>query len=151
MPSLDALHARIISHPDNAAVLALLEVADSLPAHLRAWDGGASFDEGGQVFLNKWSASLPDDCKYSLSIHNLLVEPITGRVFAFHWGRFTFVARVDLERAGLKDEPRLRVGLTLDDHVDFRALGPGWVLLNNFIEDEAEQLEWAHALATRSR
>jgi len=148
MPSL---LEKVLTNEDNAKVLRFLGLGPSSDvARFGPWSTeGSGFDEGGGVFFEDYGKHLPETVKYCLDIHNVMVNEENGRIFAVHFGRFTFIFRCDFSRAGVANTDRLRVGYTLDDAIDIRELGDAWALLNHFHEDEAEQLVWAYALSSR--
>ncbi|MFY0533195.1 hypothetical protein [Nannocystis pusilla] len=145
----DALRDRVFAHPDNAAVLAWLEAEPSV--QLKRGTDGYGYDEGATVFFWEWGRSVPEDAKFDLSYHHLMIHPVTARIFAFQHGRFTFVLRRDWARAGEVPEEDARVGYTLDASVDFSELGDPWCLLNGRVGegDEGDELLWAWELAGR--
>ena len=71
----------------------------------------------------------------------MLINPINGLIFAFQWGRFTFMFRCDFEKSDIANTDSIRVGNTLDAAVDFRVLGENWALLNTFWEEQKEQFK----------
>lgn len=146
---LEALRDRVFAHPDNAAVLAWLEAQPSDP--LKPGTNGYGYDEGAGVFFWEWGRRVPEDAKFDLSYHHLMIHPVAARIFAFQHGRFTFVLRRDWARAGKVPDEDARVGYTLDDSVDFSDLGDPWCLLNGKVDegDEEDELLWAWELAGR--
>lgn len=146
---LDALRDRVFAHPDNAAVLAWLEVEPSV--RLEPGSNGCGYDEGAGVFFWKWGRRVPEDAKFDLSFRHLMIHPVTARIFAFQHGRFTFVLRRDWARAGEVPAEDARVGCTADAHVDVSDLGDPWCLMNDHVDEGAEEteLQWAWELAGR--
>lgn len=143
----EALRDRVFAHPDNAAVLARLEAEPS--DRLARGTDGYGYDEGAGVFFWQWGRQVPDDAKFDLSYHHLMIHPVTARIFAFQHGRFTFVLRRDWARAGEVPDEGARVGYTLDASVDFSGLGDPWCLVNGRVDDEESELVWAWELAGR--
>lgn len=132
---------RVRSHPANARILAWLGVAPSASAPIEPWvDHG--FDQGAQTLFDRHAAALPTTTRYSISCHAVLVHPDTAVIFAALHGRFTFLVR---RPPGAPASPRLAE--TLDAWVHLDGLEDEWGFLA--CEEEAEQLEHAHAAAGR--
>jgi hypothetical protein len=120
----------IFAHPDNAAVLRYVGLRPEDVRHFAAGTDGSPFDEGGQIFFHRYGRLIPAPARCTLERWNLMVHERTARIFALHEGRFTIALR-DGASGRLQAE-------TLDGHVDLRALGPGWALLDSDGGDEAE-------------
>ena len=139
---------KIFAHPDNQKVLKHLKLTlESIKYFKSGYEAGSSFDEGSQVLFYKYGAGIPTETNYTLGIYNLMVNPGTGQIFAFHWGRFTFLIRCDFEKSDYQNSDSLRCGTTLDAWVDFRDLGENWALLDAFIDEEKEHLKAAYELS----
>lgn len=145
MVDADILAERIRAHRGNEKVLAFLDHA-AAPIHLRPFHG-MSFDEGGVALFERYGAAIPEECKWSLETHNVMVHPRTGLIFALHTGRFTFLLRRDHRRAGTTPESTAawaRWRETLDGAVDIRALDPEWCIWSFEDEESREELSWAY-------
>ena len=137
-----AAWAAIAAHPDNATVIALLDLR--APASLETGGEASPFDEGARIF-HRYAAGVPRSARWAASIHQLLVHEESARVFAFHRGRLTIALRAELE----PDRDELRTGETLDGPVDLRALGPGWMLFRDDDEDAEARFARAYQRAGR--
>jgi len=136
------LDRRMRAQPANERMLAWLRAGPD--DRLRPWYGD-SRDEGGVVLFERYGAGLPDTCKWSLGVNNVLVHPATGLLFAVHWGRFTFLLR----QTGAPGRPN-DVAETLDGSVDLRPLeGEWWDWWFEDDEDVAALLQ-AYALAAHA-
>ncbi|HEU0033401.1 MAG TPA: hypothetical protein VFQ53_22370 [Kofleriaceae bacterium] len=135
---MSATRAAVFAQPDNAPVLAYL---GATPGDRFVVGDPSPFDEGGTIFA-RWSRAIPDACRCTLGTTNLLVHEQSGRVFAFHTGRFTIAIR-----SGVVDG-RVR-GVTADGGVDLRPLGPGWELYDreDDEDDGGDAFVRAHELA----
>lgn len=106
-------------------------------------EAGSPFDEGSQVFFGEYGKLLSSEMKVSISIHNLLINPKTGEIFAFQYGRFTFLLKYHKEKAPIS-KPTLKA-MTADGFVDFDFLGNEWTILDvSFEDEEAEQFLYAY-------
>lgn len=124
------IEERIRAEPANRALLLWLKQDLGVPLKLRPWvDTG--FDEGGQQLFECVGADLPAAAKYSLSIYNICVHPNTGRIYALHRGRYTFLVRYSAEVR----RPRDRVE-TMDGTVDLKGLEPAWS--NHWFEEDED-------------
>jgi hypothetical protein len=142
---------KILGNADNRAVFNFLKIDPECENDLKNAEDISGFDEGGIVFFEDFAGDLPIDCKWILGgMNNILVNPETGEIFAFQYGRFTFAFRCDFHRNNIKDPGPFQTGETLDARVDLRVLGPCWALLNKFHEDEAEQLNWTYELSLQN-
>lgn len=146
--SLGILKERLLRLPQNQEILRFLQIALDTDWKLLPWpQADCGFDEGGRIFFRKYGKNLPDEVKFTLGIHNLMVNTENGLVFAAHYGRCTFFVRCGLTKMGAHDSERLRCGETLDGFVDARSLGPDWAILNWFCEEEEQYLEGAYSLS----
>ena len=128
--------------PANARILAWLGTGerDRLgPFH------GLGFDQGGVDLLLRYGRDLPDACKWSLDVANVKVHPVTGVIFAVHYGRYTFLVR----RPGAP-HGRPPFAETLDGTVDLRGLEDEWCSWSFEDDDEIAELHVAYAHAGRS-
>lgn len=133
---------KIISCAENKSILKALNIENS--KWIKIGDQAvSSFDEGSQMFFEKYARLLPSNTKVSISIHNMLINPKTGEVFAFQHGRFTFLLKYHKEKAPIL-APTLKT-MTVDGFVDFEVLGNDWTILDaDFEEEEAEQFLYAY-------
>ena len=146
-----SLLQKILAQPDNQPAFAFMKPDAEQESKLNSGENISGFDEGGVVFFEEYAADLPVDCKWILGgIHNILVNPETGQIFAFQCGRFTFAFRCDFQRSNINNCTPFQTSETLDARVDITALGPCWALLNKFNEDEQEQLKWAYQLSQQT-
>ena len=146
--SLGILKERLLRLQENQEILRFLQIASDTSWQLLPWpQADYGFDEGGRIFFRKYGKNLPDDVKFTLGIHNLMVNTENGLVFAAHYGRCTFLVRGGLTKMGAHDSDRLRYGETLDGFVDARSLGPDWAILNWFCEEEEQCLNEAYSLS----
>lgn len=136
----------ILKNPENQGLLAFLGETSKNP-YFAPGSEVSPFDEGGCLFFG-WAARVPGEARVILGTHNLLVHPISGRIFAFHQGRLTVAVQCNFAALGVTSADRLRVGETLDGPVDLRPLGPRWALLQAVgFEQEEQTLEGAYRLA----
>ena len=146
-----SLLKKISGHPDNRLAFAFMKLDVATENQLKSGEDISGFDEGGVVFFEEYAVDLPADCKWILGgIHNILVNPETGQIFAFQYGRFTFAFRCDFQRSNINDPAPFQTGETLDARVDITSLGPCWALLNKFHDEEPEQLKWAYELSQQA-
>ena len=133
---------KIISCPKNKNVLKVLQLKNSMWIKTGS-EAVSIFDEGSQVFFDKYAKLLPNETKIAISIHNLLINPKSGEIFAFQHGRFTFFLKCDFSKSPIS-EPTLKTN-TLDGWVDFDILGKEWTILNvDFEDEEDEQFLYAY-------
>jgi len=127
-------------HPANARILAWLGTEDRLrPFH------GLGFDQGGVALLERYGRDLPDACKWSLGIANVMVHPATAVIFAVHHGRSTFLLRRLAASTG-----RPPFGETLDGRIDLRGLEDEWWSWSFEDDDDIVELHAAYAHAGRA-
>ncbi len=141
------LRHKIVSNPLNKKVLAFLKVDPENPSeYLKRWEEARSpYDEGGCIFFDQYGKEIPDDCKYSFSIHNIMIHSLTGAIFAFHTGRFSIFFRCDFERANLINSDQYRRGYSLDCIDDITELGEDWSFLSvEFEGEETTHFKWAY-------
>lgn len=142
------LLGKILLHPANQKLLEHLDLLNKPGLrHKNGEDAGSGFDEGSKTLFYEYAADLPVETYNTISQYNMLINPQTGEIFAFQFGRFTFLFRCDFSQSYLQNTDEVRQGITLDDHVDFRFLGENWALLNRIDEgDEKEQVEFSYAM-----
>lgn len=139
---------KILNNPTNTLVLSFLKI-DLLDSELyfRDWEtSGTGFDEGGVALFDKFGINIPSECKYSISIHNVMVEPNTGEIFAFHTGRYSLFLKCDFEHFGLTNSDSYRKGYTFDCIMDITELGKEWAFFDKFEDSESEKLERTYKL-----
>jgi len=141
---------KIKSHPLNRAVLEFLKVdLKKNDLHFRNWsEARHPCDEGGIALFDNLGKLVPPECKYALSIHNVMVIPRDGEIFAFHTGRYSFFVKPDFEFFGYKNCNAAREGYTFDCIANIYALGDEWAFLDHFFEIEEAVLERAYSLRT---
>lgn len=156
------LTSQLTNNPANRAILAhladrgLIELPPVPQPHHPAvlqgalWYGGeevSPFDEGGIEFIHDYGHAVPARVKQSFTLVHAFVHDETGEIFAVHWGRLTIAVRYDATRTDFVDHDGLRIGETLDGHIDAHALGPGWALGECFGDglDEALRFAWEAA------
>ena len=138
----------VFSNKDNQKVLTYLKLSkEEIKYYANGDKAGSGFDEGSIIFFYDYGAELPAETRNTLSFHNMLINPINGLIFAFQWGRFTFMFRCYFEKSDIANTDRIREGTTLDAAVDFRVLGENWALLSAFWEEEKEQLALSYQLS----
>jgi hypothetical protein len=131
----------LFAQPDNAPVLRLFGYARREDVgHFQASADAYPLDEGGVIFFRDYARLLPNGARCSLRYHNVLAHEETARIFALHWGRFTFALRWGVAPGEPDASDRLLRGETLDGTVDLRPLGPGWALWSA-ASDDAEPEE----------
>ena len=130
---------RMRAHPANERILAWLGVRTQ--DRLRSFPGDG-FDEGGRALFNRYGYDLPERCKWSLGVNNVMVHPDTGLIFAVSYGRFTFLLR----RCG---EPPRRgdTAETLDGTIDLRLLEGEWWQWWFEDDDDVAELRQAYVRA----
>lgn len=137
---------KIQSHPKNGNVLQFLKLKENKDLKLKPWSESMSgFDEGGCTFFDDYGEYISEECKFSLSIHSVMVNPITGEIFAFNTGRFSVFFKCNYEKAGVQNSDKLRKGYTFDCITDISELGDEWCFMDEF-EDQKEQLKWSFEL-----
>ncbi|WP_413200878.1 hypothetical protein [Nostoc piscinale] len=148
---LDVVRSQILKNPRNTAILQFLQMTADSYSKLLSWEQAYSgFDEGGQIFFDKYGRELPNSVKYSLGIHNLMINPQNYLIFAAHYGRCTFFFRPDWKKLEIQNTDQLRISETLDGLIDIRILGKEWAILNCFCEDEEDNLVWAYSHSSNS-
>ncbi|MDH6309205.1 hypothetical protein M2451_001776 [Dysgonomonas sp. PFB1-18] len=135
---MENLKERIFSNPQNERILSFLSLEKS--DRLQLWDD-FGFDEGARVFFDKYGQNIPNDCKYSFSIHNLYLNSENGLIFAFQIGRFTFAFRYPF-----RDNKNRQKSYTLDDWINIEQLGNDWALLDYFYKEEQIYLEKSYSI-----
>ncbi|MCM2416555.1 hypothetical protein [Streptomyces sp. RKAG293] len=137
---MDYLSHWMHAHPANERILAWLRVGpdDRLkPFH------GISIDEGGVALFYKYGRDLPETCKWSLGINNVMVHPVTGVIFAVHYGRFTFLVRWYGVPTRQNDTAE-----TYDGTIDLRPLEHEWWSWSYYgFDEEIADLHEAYARA----
>jgi len=145
---MDDLLKKILANPSNEKILDFLNVdRDIKPSYLKKWIGGRNGpDEGGTALLDKFGKEVPENCKYELSIHTLMIHRESGLIFAFNYGRYSMFFRCDFERSGLENTDDFRRGYTFDCIHDITMWGEDWAFLEHaaFWEEEEQQLRWAY-------
>lgn len=145
----DKLLKLILSNPGNNKVFEFLGIneANGSGAFFKPWTKSRNgFDEGGIIFFDKQGERIPEDCKYCLEVHHIMVNKSTGEIFAFHTGRYSIFFKCDFEKSGLVNSDDFRRGYTFDCITDITALGENWCFIDKFEEEEKEQLEWSFEL-----
>ncbi|MBW4642420.1 MAG: hypothetical protein KME23_05315 [Goleter apudmare HA4340-LM2] len=149
--ALEFLKHRIVGHPRNESLLQFVDVTPDNDWQLQTWrQADCGFDEGGQIFFDNYGQHLPENTKYTLLIHNLMVNPENGLIFGAHYSRCTFFIRCDFNKCRVANSDALRRGETLDGRIDIECLGSEWALLSCFVEQESENFEWAYLLTQRN-
>jgi hypothetical protein len=138
---MENLHDRMRAHPANERILDWLGVGPD--DRLRPFHG-FSLDEGGFALFERYGRDLPEECKWSLHVNNVMVHPATGLIFAAHYGRFTFLLRRSGEAPRRGDTAE-----TLDGTVDLRPLEGEWWEWWFEDDDDIAELHEAYARAGR--
>ncbi|WP_212003273.1 hypothetical protein [Chitinophaga sp. HK235] len=137
---------KIISNRDNDKVLAYLNLSPEEIAAREIFfaagrEAGSPFDEGSITFLfdDRYGGTLPENTKYTLSYHHMFINPDNGQIFAFQWGRFTFIARAMFDE---EDDPDGEIrAYGLDGEVDFSPLGDNWTWIHGYKHDLMQAYE----------
>ncbi|MBL3658641.1 hypothetical protein [Fulvivirga sediminis] len=139
---MNELLKKVRENPLNKKLLSFLKIDFSNNwLHFRNWKLSRSgFDEGGVALFDEFGVNIPIECKYSLDIHNVLIIPNTGEIFAFHTGRYSLFLKCDFEFFGLTNSDKYRKGFTFDSIRDITELGENWAFMDNFSETESETL-----------
>jgi len=139
---------KILNNPTNTLVLYFLKIdLTDEKLYFRDWEtSGTGFDEGGVALFDKFGINIPNECKYSISIHNIMIEPSTGEIFAFHTGRYSLFLKCDFEHFGLTNSDNYRKGYTFDCIMDITELGEEWAFMDMFEDSESETLERTYEL-----
>lgn len=147
MSYLQLLKDKIYENPKNIKLLQYLKIEYSNDSLTIPSD---FISDGGATLFYEYGKNLPEETKYCLGFQCILVNEKTGEIFAFLYGRYTFILRCDLERNNLRESDIKRISQTLDDWVDITELGGNWVHLHNTGVDEGDehyQFEWAYELS----
>jgi len=142
---------KIYRNPVNKNVLSFLELSNNqiLNNSFEAWKSNG-FDEGGCIFFDKYGINVPEEAKYTLGIHNIMVNETTGEIFAFHTGRFSIFFKSDFIKADIQNSDNLRRGYTFDCITDITILGNAWCFIDKF-SNEAQQLQWSYEQTKKSK
>lgn len=137
---------RILNNRLNKNVLKFLKVdlrGDQVQC--KTWeDAWSPFDEGGRALFDNFGVNIPAKCKYSIGIHNVMVIPETGEIFAFHTGRYSMFFKCDFAYFGLENTDSYRKGNTFDCITDITELGNEWAYLDSVYDEEIEHLDRAY-------
>ena len=145
---MNQLLSKILSHPKNTAVLHFLQLPDTtvLSQSFRSWkESYSAFDEGACLLFDQYGRSIPDECKFSLDDHSIMVNEQTGELFAFNTGRFSVFFACDFVKAGIRQPELVKKGYTFDCITDISTLGGNWSFMDHF-ENQEEQLLWSWEL-----
>lgn len=137
---------KIIKNSSNKLVLNYLKI-DFIDKnlHFENWEKTRNgFDEGGIALFDKFGVNIPIECKYSLDIHNIMINPETGEIFAFHTGRYSLFLKCDFEHFGLTNSDNFRKGYSFDCITDITELGKEWAFMAEFEGTESQHLEWTY-------
>jgi hypothetical protein len=141
----DLLH-KVLSHPKNNAVFQFLKLKKDKELRFKLWsDSNSGFDEGGCTFFDNYGEYIPEECKFSLDIHSVMINHLTGEIFALNTGRFSVFFKCNFEKADIQNSDKLRKGNTFDCITDISELGDEWCFMDEF-EDQKEQLKWSFEL-----
>lgn len=133
----DELTNKIINNKTNEAVFSFLKLKKEKIKITRFQRN--ELNEGGVHLLTKLGKKLPNKTKYSIGNLNVLVNNISGEIFAVHYRKFSFFIKPSFEKLNLDNADNLRKGKTLDGDIDISALGDAWVLLSNIEEGIHDQ------------
>lgn len=144
---MQSILTKILNNKDNDKLLNFLKISKE-DSNLKLEDprSDKGFDQGGNVFFHEYGKLIPDKCKYKIYIYNIMINEETGKIFAVHMGRFTFIFRCDFKKSKLVNSDDFRIGYTLDMIDDIRMLGENWTYLQGFEDEQQEQLLWAYEL-----
>ena len=145
---MSELLSKIINNLINSLVLNFLEIDFSDKSLcIQNWKKtGTGFDEGGVALFDRFGSKIPMECKYSINIHNIMIEPKSGEIFAFHTGRYSLFLKCDFECFGLTNSDNYRKGYTFDCIADITQLGKEWAFMDEFQGSESEKLERTYEL-----
>lgn len=140
---MNELLKKVKENPLNKKLLSFLKIDfNKKQLHFRNWELSRSeFDEGGVALFDKFGVNIPIECKFSLDIHNVMIIPNTGEIFAFHTGRYSLFLKCDFEFFGLTNSDNYRKGYSFDCIRDITELGDNWAFMDEFSESESETLE----------
>lgn len=143
---MNELLYKIIENTSNKLVLNYLKIDfTDKTLHFQNWKNSRNgFDEGGIKLFDQIGYNIPIECKYSLDIHNIMINYNTGEIFAFHTGRYSLFFRCDFKHFGISNSDIYRKGYTFDCITDITELGENWSFLDKFCESENEQIEWSY-------
>ena len=148
---MNELLDKILNNPQNETVLHFLKLKreSSLIHSFRTWkESYSGFDEGGCIFFEDYGEYIPDENKFSLSIHSVMVNNNTGEIFAFNTGRFSVFFKCDFIKSGSENSIYLKKGYTFDCITDITELGNNWCFMDKF-DNPKDQLKWSYELTNK--
>lgn len=140
---MNELLTKIKDNPLNKKVIQFLKLDfTNEPFYFKNWaKSGNGFDEGGITLFDRFGKNIPIECKFSIDIHNIMVFPKTGEIFAFHTGRYSIFIKCDFEFFNLTNSDNFRKGYTFDCIKDITILGEEWAFIDNFSGQEYKHIE----------
>ena len=92
------------------------------------------------IFFNECGRLVPESARCQISFHNLFVHEQTARIFAFHFGRFTFMVRPDFAGSVDLSSYSSDYQCTLDGYLDVTSLDPDWIIYDDSDIEEVQQV-----------
>ena len=145
---MEALLNKVLNNPKNHTVIKFLKLdqEDNLIQTFRTWaDSYSGYNEGGCILFEDYGVYIPEENKFSISGHSIMLNTNTGEIFALNTGRFSIFFKCNFIKSGTEDHIDLKRGYTLDCITDITELGDNWCFMDEF-DDQKDELKWSFEL-----
>lgn len=144
---------KVLSNPKNYTLIKFLKLdqEEHLISSFRTWaDSYSGYNEGGCILFENYGAFIPEENKFSLGTHSVMLNTNTGEIFAFNTGRFSVFFKCDFIKSGTENTSDLKKGYTMDCITDISALGDNWCFMDEF-DNQKEELKWSFELTEKQQ
>ena len=145
---MEELLNKVLNNPKNYSLIFFLKLnqEDNLIQSFRTWaDSRSGYNEGGCILFEDYGEFIPEENKFSLSGHSIMLNTTTGEIFAFNTGRFSIFFKCNFIKSGTEDTDDLKKGYTFDCITDISVLGDNWCFMDEF-DNQKEELKWSFEL-----
>ncbi|MDN3676433.1 hypothetical protein QWY90_03825 [Flavobacterium paronense] len=135
---------KLLNNPKNATLIQFLKLTEE--DNFKTWaESFSGYNEGGCILFENYGAFIPEENKFSLGTHSVMVNTNTGEIFAFNTGRCSIFFKCDFIKSGTENTSDLKTGYTFDCITDITALGDNWCFMDEF-DNQKEELKWSFEL-----
>lgn len=139
---------KVLNNPKNYTLIKFLKLNEdeNLVQSFRTWaDSYSGYNEGGCILFENYGEFIPEENKFSLSSHSVMLNTYTGEIFAFNIGRFSIFFKCNFIKSGTEDTVDLKKGYTFDCITDITELGDNWCFMDEF-DNQKDELKWSFEL-----
>lgn len=146
---MNELLNKILDNSKNQRVFKYLKLEKGKNIYIKSWtESYSGFDDGACVFFDNYGQFVPGECKFSFDNHSIMVNSLTGEIFALNIGRFSIFFKCDFSKSSVQYSDSLKKGYTFDCITDITEFGGNWCFIDSF-DNKKDELKWSYELTNK--